>query len=185
MLIKGVGETPVLRKPELDAFLATAMSPELRNVAYLAEMKLEMVTIRGVHLAALFMQGIEMALMANDACGSPIPIQVCLPWTYFDGKLFHSKLIKATQARNLIELCDGRVDMAYQIERVRDIVMTGHVNASNHRASQPWRSGGSDNVKPQQVHKKKNKVRQPNSVISLKPNIEHRKNLKYHFYFRV
>ena len=56
MLVKGHGESPVLRKPELDAFLATAMSPELRNVTYLAEMRLEMVTIRGVHLAAIFMQ---------------------------------------------------------------------------------------------------------------------------------
>ena len=56
MLVKGHGEAPVLRKPELDAFLATAMSPELRNVTYLAEMRLEMVTIRGVHLAAIFMQ---------------------------------------------------------------------------------------------------------------------------------
>ena len=36
MLVKGHGEAPVLRKPELDAFLATAMSPELRNVTYLA-----------------------------------------------------------------------------------------------------------------------------------------------------
>ena len=47
-------------------------------------------------------QGLEMALLANDACGSPVPVQMCLPWTFFDGKLFHSKLIKATQARNLI-----------------------------------------------------------------------------------
>ena len=47
---------PVLRKPEVDAFLATAFSPELYNVDYLAGMKLEMVTMRGVHLGALFMQ---------------------------------------------------------------------------------------------------------------------------------
>merc|ERR1711962_1329590 len=83
MLVKGHGEAPVLRKPELDAFLATAMSPELRNVTYLAEMRLEMATIRGVHLAAIFMQGLEMALLANDACGSPVPVQMCLPWTYY------------------------------------------------------------------------------------------------------
>ena len=30
---------------------------------------------------------------------SPVPL---MTWTFFDGKLFHSKLIKATQARNLI-----------------------------------------------------------------------------------
>lgn len=59
MLVQGsrmASDVPILRKPELDAFLATAVSPELRNVSYLAEMRLEMVTIRGVHLGAIFMQ---------------------------------------------------------------------------------------------------------------------------------
>jgi len=159
MLVKGHGESPVLRKPELDAFLATAMSPELRNVTYLAEMRLEMVTIRGVHLAAIFMQGLEMALLANDACGSPIPVQMCLPWQFFDGKLFHSKLIKATQARNLIELCDGRVQMAYQIERTREIIMGGsHIIPSQRPMSMVnpglWRPQIN---KPKFQPKKKNK----------------------------
>lgn len=63
MLVVG-GSVPVLRKPELDAFLATAMSAELRNVAYLAEMRLEMVTIRGVHLAAIFMQVTRLSLFS-------------------------------------------------------------------------------------------------------------------------
>ena len=99
-----------------------------------------------------------MALLANDACGSPVPVQMCLPWQFFDGKLFHSKLIKATQARNLIELCDGRVQMAYQIERTRDIIMHGHIIPNQRPAminQQPlWRP----NVKgPKPQPKKKNK----------------------------
>ncbi len=163
--VKSKSEGPVLRKPELDAFLATAMSPELRNVAFLAEMRLEMVTIRGVHLAALFMQGIEMALLANDACGCPIPVQMCLPWTFFDGKLFHSKLIRATQARNLIELCDGRVEMAYQIERVREMIMTGQASVLPVRMSQQahpphqqlWKPGMPVSKPKQNAQKKKNK----------------------------
>lgn len=52
----------VLRKPEVDAFLATAISPELYNVDYLAGLRLEMVTIRGVHLASLFMQVTNLQL---------------------------------------------------------------------------------------------------------------------------
>ena len=56
MMVHGSGENPVLRKPEIDAFLVTALSPELYNIDYLAQLRLEMVTIRGVHLAALFMQ---------------------------------------------------------------------------------------------------------------------------------
>ena len=84
-----------------------------------------------------------MALMANDACGSPIAVQLCMPWTFFDGKLFHSKLIKATQARNLLELCDGRSDMAYQIEQMRNVILAGLVKPQT-RVSLPnaaiWRA---------------------------------------------
>ena len=56
IFVHGSNENPVLKKPELDAFLVTALSPELYNIDYLAQLKLEMVTIRGVHLASLFMQ---------------------------------------------------------------------------------------------------------------------------------
>jgi hypothetical protein len=72
-------------------------------------------------------QGIEMAIMANDACGAPIPLQMCLPWTFFDGKLFHSKLRRADGARNLVELCDGRMDVVYAIERMRAAILSGLV----------------------------------------------------------
>ena len=61
-----------------------------------------------------------MAIMANDACGAPIPFEICLP-TFFDGKLFHFKLRRAASARNLMELCDGRVEMARQVTLYFDI----------------------------------------------------------------
>ena len=47
---------PIIRKPELDAFLVTAYSPELRNDAFLDELSLDSVTTRGVRLGVLFMQ---------------------------------------------------------------------------------------------------------------------------------
>lgn len=65
---------------------------------------------RGVQLAALFMSGVDMALLANDACGQPIPWEHCCPWMYFDGKLLQSKLIAATREKvPLLDLCDGQV----------------------------------------------------------------------------
>ena len=91
-------------------------------------------------------QGVDMALLANDSCGEPIPIQMCMPWTFFDGKLFHSKLIKATQARNLLELCDGRGEIAFQVEKMRNIILAGLVKtpSSSSRRSHPnaaiWRA---------------------------------------------
>ncbi len=68
-----------------------------------------------------------MALFANDACGAPIPFQMCLPWNFFDGKLFHSKLLRAESSRNLMELCDGRMEMVYAVERMRCAIMHGLV----------------------------------------------------------
>lgn len=60
-------------------------------------------------LAAMFMQGVEHALIANDACGAPISWLMCCPWLFFDGKIFHRKLLKANSAKNLLDLCDNRV----------------------------------------------------------------------------
>ena len=78
-------QSNVLRKPELDSFLITAFSPELLDVSYLARAKLDLLTPRGLQLAALFMEGVEMALLANDACGAPVPFLMCAPWLFFDG----------------------------------------------------------------------------------------------------
>lgn len=64
---------------------------------------------RGIHLASLFMSGVETAVFANDVCGAPIPWNMCLPWQFFDGKLFHFKLLKATNNTPLIDMCDGQV----------------------------------------------------------------------------
>ena len=97
-----------------------------------------------------------MALLANDSCGSPIPIQFCMPWTFFDGKLFHSKLIKATQARNLLELCDGRGEMAYQVEKLRNIILTGLVKTPSSRMSHPnaaiWRAPKKNPMKDKVIY---------------------------------
>ena len=118
---------PVIRKPELDAFLATALAPELRDQQFLDDLTLDILTLRGVKLGTLFMQGVEMAHFANDACGAPIPLQMCLPWNFFDGKLFHATLLRAAKSRNLLDLCQGRIDIVNQVERMRAAILEGIV----------------------------------------------------------
>jgi len=115
----------ILRKPELDAFIAQAFSPELMNAHYLQELQLPMVSSRGVQLAALFMQGVEMALLANDACGAPIPWLMCCPWLFFDGKLFHHKLARTSVVKNLLELCDHHIEHVVKVERMRKAILEG------------------------------------------------------------
>ncbi|XP_048403874.1 constitutive coactivator of PPAR-gamma-like protein 1 isoform X2 [Stegostoma tigrinum] len=116
----------ILRRHELDAFLAQALSPKLYEPDQLQELKIESLDPRGIQLGALFMSGIDMALFANDACGQPIPWEHCCPWMYFDGKLFQSKLIKVSREKvPLIDLCDGQADQAAKLEKMRQSILEG------------------------------------------------------------
>lgn len=116
---------PILRRQELDAFLCQAYSPDLMNAQYLQELTLTIVTSRGVQLAAMFMEGVEMALLANDACGAPLPWLMCCPWLYFDGKLFHHTLSRSTHVKNLLELCENHIDRVVKVERMRKAILEG------------------------------------------------------------
>ncbi|TRY74730.1 hypothetical protein TCAL_01601 [Tigriopus californicus] len=115
----------VFKKPELDAFLVTAFSSQLRNAHYLASLQGGIITPRGVHIASLFMAGIEMAILVNEGCGAPVPLNMCLPWTFFDGALFQHNLRKAIMSRNLFELCDGQIDLVCCVERMRGAIVYG------------------------------------------------------------
>lgn len=116
----------ILRRNELDAFLAQALSPKLYEPDQLQELKIDHLDPRGIQLAALFMSGVDMALFANDACGQPVPWEHCCPWMYFDGKLFQSKLIRANQEKaQLIDLCDGQAELAAKVDRMRQSILEG------------------------------------------------------------
>lgn len=121
----GPGGAPVLRRQELDAFLAQAVSPQLMDAQSTQAMQLPLVAVRGAQLASLFLQGVEHALFANDACGAPVPWLMCCPWLYFDGKLFHQKLLRAAQAKSLVEVCGGQIDQVAKVERMRAAILEG------------------------------------------------------------
>ncbi|XP_063137122.1 constitutive coactivator of PPAR-gamma-like protein 1, partial [Rattus norvegicus] len=124
----------ILRRQELDAFLAQALSPKLYEPDQLQELKIENLDPRGIQLSALFMSGVDMALFANDACGQPIPWEHCCPWMYFDGKLFQSKLLKASREKTpLINLCDGQAEQAAKVEKMRQSILEGlNFSRQNH-----------------------------------------------------
>lgn len=71
------------------------------------------------------MQGVETALFANDACGAPIPLLMCCPWLFFDGKLFHHKLARAAVVKNLLELCENHIEHVVKVERMRKAILDG------------------------------------------------------------
>ncbi|XP_045164687.2 constitutive coactivator of PPAR-gamma-like protein 1 homolog isoform X2 [Mercenaria mercenaria] len=113
----------ILQRQELDAFLAMSVSPLLHDVQTMQDLKLPSVQPRGVALAALFMAGVEVAQFANDVCGAPVPWNMVCPWQFFDGKLFHFKLLKANNNTPLIDMCDGQVEQVLRVERLRQAIM--------------------------------------------------------------
>ncbi|XP_071043900.1 constitutive coactivator of PPAR-gamma-like protein 1 homolog, partial [Parasteatoda tepidariorum] len=118
-------EMPFLYKHELDAFLVQAVDPHLMDTEYTQKLEIPIVSPRGVMLAALFMQGVDHAIMANDACGAPISWLMCCPWLFFDGKIFHRKLLKANTAKNLLDLCDNRYDEVSAVEHMKSAIVEG------------------------------------------------------------
>ncbi|CAG9857498.1 unnamed protein product [Phyllotreta striolata] len=118
-------DKPIMRRHELDAFLCQAFNPNLMNPQYLQELTLNIVTSRGVQLAALFMKGVDMALVANDACGAPLPWLMCCPWLYFDGKLFHYTLTRSSHAKNILEVCENYIERVVKVERMRKAILEG------------------------------------------------------------
>ncbi|KAK6635083.1 hypothetical protein RUM44_000332 [Polyplax serrata] len=131
---------PILTKPELDAFIVTAFSPDLMNTEFIQDLQLQMVSSRAVQLATLFMQGVETALLANDACGAPIPWLMCCPWLFFDGKLFHNILAKTELVKSLQELCNHRLDILVKVERMRHAILES-LNVKYARRRLPAMSG--------------------------------------------
>ncbi|ESO82329.1 hypothetical protein LOTGIDRAFT_223375 [Lottia gigantea] len=113
----------VIQRQELDAFLAMAVSPLLVDVQTMQDLKLPAIHPRGIQLASLFMSGVETAIFANDVCGAPIPWNMSCPWLFFDGKLFHFKLLKANNNTPLIDMCDGQVDQVLRVERMRQAIL--------------------------------------------------------------
>ncbi|XP_063379164.1 constitutive coactivator of PPAR-gamma-like protein 1 [Cydia fagiglandana] len=115
----------ILRRQELDAFLATAFSNDLMNALHLQEMTVNGISSRGVQLGALVMAGAEAALLANDACGAPVPWLVAAPWLYFDGKLLQRNLARAMHCKHLAQLCDNHLDTVVKVERMRKAILEG------------------------------------------------------------
>lgn len=103
------------------------------------------------------MAGVETALLANDACGAPIPWLMCCPWLYFDGKLFHHTLARATVAKNLLDLCGGNIDRDLKVERMRKAILEG-VNVVFARPLPPPITQGKAHDQKHVYNKKKSRI---------------------------
>jgi hypothetical protein len=113
----------VLREYELDAFLATALSPQLHfGPSHLYKITPGRLTSRGCTLAHIFVRGVETLLLANDACNYPINRRFCFIGNFFDGKLFQMKLGQCRAGLSLLDICDGDLGAVDYFRHLRCVV---------------------------------------------------------------
>jgi len=66
-----------------------------------------------------------MALLANDACGAPIPYMLFCPWLFFNGKVFNYVLEQQLHGKSLAEICGYKMDLVFNIDQLRQAVTEG------------------------------------------------------------
>ncbi|CAG7719750.1 unnamed protein product [Allacma fusca] len=118
----------LIRKQELDAFVAQAFIQDMTDANLAQDIEVTNLTMRGVHLSHVFMEGVEMALLANDACGAPIPFMLFCPWLFFNGKIFNYVLEQQAEGKGLTDICGYKADLLYSIEQLTVAILDGIKN---------------------------------------------------------
>lgn len=66
-----------------------------------------------------------MALLVNDACGSPIPSRLFAPWLFFNGKIFNFILEEQSRGKTIAEICGFKMEIVYNTERLKTTILDG------------------------------------------------------------
>jgi len=66
-----------------------------------------------------------MALLANDACGAPIPYMLFCPWLFFNGKVFNYILEQQALGKTMPEICGFKMDLVFNIDQLKMAILEG------------------------------------------------------------
>ncbi|XP_010768093.1 constitutive coactivator of peroxisome proliferator-activated receptor gamma [Notothenia coriiceps] len=95
-----------LSQEDCDAYLSQAVCLKLKSPKELQHIKLPVLCSRAVQLGSLYVRGLAHLLGANCASGGPLPGAALMPWSSFDGRLFHSKYLLAHSGSDNTVLLD-------------------------------------------------------------------------------
>ncbi|KAJ4947361.1 hypothetical protein JOQ06_009397, partial [Pogonophryne albipinna] len=98
--------TYIALQEDCDAYLSQAVCLRLKSQKELQHIKLPFLCSRAVQLGSLYVRGLAHLLGANCASGDPLPGAALMPWSSFDGRLFHSKYLLAHSGSDNTVLLD-------------------------------------------------------------------------------
>ncbi|XP_056423004.1 constitutive coactivator of peroxisome proliferator-activated receptor gamma isoform X2 [Hyla sarda] len=120
---------------DVEAFLAQALCLAGKSGSQLSSLQLPYVDSRAVHLAFLFLRGLNTLMACNSACGYPFNMMDLMPWNTFDGKLFHQKYLLCHEHRPMDEILEKNESLITEFKKLR--LMITEACATQNRILQP------------------------------------------------
>lgn len=100
-------QVQTLSQEDVDAYLSQALCLAQKSCQELQTIKLSSLCSRGVQLGSLYVRGLSYLLGANCASGCPVTTGALMPWSSFDGRLFHCKYLQAHSGVEDVMLLDN------------------------------------------------------------------------------
>ncbi|XP_064098859.1 constitutive coactivator of peroxisome proliferator-activated receptor gamma-like [Macrobrachium nipponense] len=145
---------PILKDWEMNALLATLISPVREDLLQIRTIALARIDARAVHIAAIFMKGLVNLYFLIAACDFPVERKYCVPWAFWDGKVFHSLYIRAKNGAKVEDLCEHKDEVLKTFMELKTLILP-HMppplsiakssNSPEHRSNTPQ---GSPKKKP-------------------------------------
>ncbi|XP_069811038.1 constitutive coactivator of peroxisome proliferator-activated receptor gamma [Dendropsophus ebraccatus] len=107
---------------DVEAFLAQALCLPGKSGSQLSSLQLPYVDSRAVHLAFLFLRGLNTLMACNSACGYPFNMMDLMPWNTFDGKLFHQKYLLCHEHRPVDEILEKKESLITDFKKLRMMI---------------------------------------------------------------
>ncbi|KAM4770958.1 constitutive coactivator of peroxisome proliferator-activated receptor gamma [Rhinophrynus dorsalis] len=107
---------------DVEAFLAQVLCLPGKSAGQLKSLQLPCVDSRAVHLAFLFLRGLNTLMGANSACGFPFNMMDLMPWNTFDGKLFHQKYLQCHTGSSVEEILERNESLIVIFKKLKTII---------------------------------------------------------------
>ncbi|KAM3931165.1 constitutive coactivator of peroxisome proliferator-activated receptor gamma [Leptodactylus fuscus] len=128
---------------DVEAFLAQALCLPGKSGSQISSLQLPYVDSRGVHLAFLFLRGLNTLMACNSACGYPFNMMDLMPWNTFDGKLFHQKYLLCHEHRPVDVVLEKREPLTTEFKKLRTLIIDACAAQNRILHPAPKRTGGS------------------------------------------
>ncbi|RXG58961.1 Constitutive coactivator of peroxisome proliferator-activated receptor gamma [Armadillidium vulgare] len=102
---------PIFKEWEIGAMVAGFLSPIRKDLNQIRAINLPRIDSRAVHLATVFVKGLVNLYILLAACDFPLDRRNCVPWKFWDGKVFQHMYLRGKSGARVEDLVDKREDL--------------------------------------------------------------------------